>query len=242
MASAAGTLKRLTLELGGNDPALVLDDADLIGTARHVFTAAMANAGQICLAAKRIFVPASMYDAFCNELARLADATIVGDGLDPATTMGPIQNAAQYHKALEYLEDARASGTIISGGEPVTGPGYFIRPTIVRDIPDSARLVREEQFCPVLPVLSYDDLDDAIKRANATDYGLGATVWGRDLERAFDVAMRIEAGTVWINEHMVLDPGVTARGAKLSGLGGELGPEGFHAYTQGYVVYKRNGY
>jgi acyl-CoA reductase-like NAD-dependent aldehyde dehydrogenase len=182
-----------------------------------------------------------MYDVVCDELARLADAIIVGDGLDPATTMGPIQNASQYHKALGYLEDARASGTIIAGGEPVPGPGYFIRPTIVRDILDSARLVREEQFCPVLPVLSYDDLDDAIERANATDYGLGATVWGRDLERAFDVAMRIEAGTVWINEHMVFDFSVTARGAKLSGFGGELGPEGFNSYTQGYVVNQRSG-
>jgi acyl-CoA reductase-like NAD-dependent aldehyde dehydrogenase len=236
MASAAGTLKRLTLELGGNDPALVLDDVDPIETARRVFPVAMGNAGQVCLAAKRIFVPASMYDVFCNELARLADATILGDGLDPATTMGPIQNEAQYRKALGYLDDARASGTIISGAAPVPSPGYFIRPTIVRDIPDSARLVREEQFCPVLPVLSYDDLDDAIQRANATEYGLGATVWGRDLERAFDVAMRIEAGTVWINEHMVFDFSVTARGAKRSGFGGELGPEGFNSYTQGYVV------
>jgi acyl-CoA reductase-like NAD-dependent aldehyde dehydrogenase len=240
MASAAGTLKRLTLELGGNDPALVLDDVDPIEMARRVFTAAMANAGQICLATKRIFVHARMYDVFCKELAGLADATIVGDGLDPATTMGPIQNAAQYHRALGYLDDARTSGTIIAGGVPVPGPGYFIRPTIVRDIPDSARLVREEQFCPVLPVLSYENLDNAIERANATEYGLGATVWGRDLERAFDVAMRIEAGTVWINEHMVIDPGVTARGAKLSGFGGELGPEGFDAYTQGYVVYQRS--
>ncbi len=242
MASAAGTLKRLTLELGGNDPALVLDDVDPIETARRVFPVAMGNAGQVCLAAKRIFVPASMYDVFCNELARLADATILGDGLDPATTMGPIQNEAQYRKALGYLDDARASGTIISGAAPVPSPGYFIRPTIVRDIPDSARLVREEQFCPVLPVLSYDDLDDAIQRANATEYGLGATVWGRDLERAFEVAMRIEAGTVWINEHMVFDFSVTARGAKLSGFGGELGPEGFNAYTQGYVVAQTSAY
>jgi acyl-CoA reductase-like NAD-dependent aldehyde dehydrogenase len=180
-----------------------------------------------------------MYDAFCNEMARLADATVVGDGLDPATTMGPLQNAAQYKKALGYLEDARASGRIISGAAPAPSPGYFIRPTIVRDIPDSARLVREEQFCPVLPVLSYDDLDDAIKRANATEYGLSATVWGRDLERAFAVAMRIEAGTVWINEHRLIDPGITARGAKLSGLGGELGPEGFNSYTQAFVVYQK---
>jgi acyl-CoA reductase-like NAD-dependent aldehyde dehydrogenase len=170
-----------------------------------------------------------MYDKFCNEMARLADATIVGDGLDPATTMGPIQNAAQFERALGYLEDARKSGKIIAGGKPIPGPGYFIRPTIVRDIPDSARLVREEQFCPVLPVLSYDDLDDAIQRANATEYGLGATVWGRDLKRAFDVAMRIEAGNVWVNDHMAFDFGVTARGAKFSGLGGEFGEEGFNS-------------
>jgi acyl-CoA reductase-like NAD-dependent aldehyde dehydrogenase len=238
MASAAGTLKRLTLELGGNDPALVLDDVDPVEAARRIFPVAMANAGQICLAAKRIFVPAGMYDEFCSELARLADATVLGDGLDPATTMGPLQNAAQYHKALEYLADAHASGTIIAGGEAPDGPGYFVRPTIVRDIPDSARLVREEQFCPVLPVLSYDDLDDAVERANSTEYGLGATVWGRDLDRAFAVAMRLEAGTVWVNEHMVFDYGATARGAKYSGLGGEFGQEGFDSYTQAYVVFQ----
>lgn len=238
MASAAGTLKRVTLELGGNDAAVVLDDLDPVEAARRVFPVAMINAGQICLAAKRIFVPVAMYDEFCDELARLADATVVGDGFDPATTMGPIQNAAQYRKALEYLEDARTSGTIVAGGEPIAGPGYFIRPTIVRDIPDTARLVREEQFCPVLPVLSYDNLDDAIERANSTEYGLGATVWGRDLDRAFAVAARLEAGTVWVNQHLVIDFGVTARGAKHSGMGGEFGDEGFDAYTQAYVVYQ----
>jgi len=236
MASASKTLKRLTLELGGNDAAIVLDDVNPVEAARRVFPVAMANAGQICLAAKRIFVPAGMYDEFCDEMARLADATVVGDGMDPATTMGPLQNAAQYKKALGYLDDARASGTIIAGGEPVAGPGYFVRPTIVRDIPDTARLVREEQFCPVLPVLSYGDIDDAVERANSTEYGLGGTVWGRDLDRAFGVAMRLETGTVWVNEHMVFDFGVTARGAKFSGVGGELGKEGFDADTQAYVV------
>ncbi len=239
MSSAAATLKRLTLELGGNDPAIVLDDVDPVETARRVYPVAMANAGQICLAAKRIFVPEGMYDAFCDELGRLAQATVLGDGLDPRSTMGPIQNSAQFKKALGYLEDAKASGTIVAGGSALDGPGYFIRPTIVRDIPDSARLVREEQFCPVLPVLSYASIDDAIVRANATEYGLGATVWGRDLDRAFQVAMRIESGLVWINEHMKFDFGVTARGAKLSGLGGELGSEGFNSYTQGYAVYQK---
>jgi acyl-CoA reductase-like NAD-dependent aldehyde dehydrogenase len=236
MASASKTLKRLTLELGGNDAAIVLDDVDPAEAARRVFPVAMNNAGQICLAAKRIFVPAGMYNEFCAEMARLADATVLGDGLDPATTMGPLQNAAQYHKALGYVDDARASGTIIAGGVPVAGPGYFVRPTIVRDIPDTARVVREEQFCPVLPILSYDDIDDAVERANSTEYGLGGTVWARDLDRASAVAMRLETGTVWINEHMVFDFGVTARGVKYSGLGGELGKEGFDADTQAYVV------
>jgi acyl-CoA reductase-like NAD-dependent aldehyde dehydrogenase len=238
MSSAAATLKRLTLELGGNDAALVLDDVDPVEAARRVYPAAMTNAGQICLAAKRVFVPARMYDVFCQELARLAQAAVVGDGLDPATTMGPLQNAAQFKRALGYLEDARESGKIIAGGSALDRPGYFVRPTIVRDIPDSARLVREEQFCPVLPVLSYDDLDDAIARANASEYGLGGTVWGRDLDRAYRVAARIESGTVWVNQHMILDFNVTARGAKHSGYGGELGSEGFDAYTQPYVVYQ----
>jgi len=238
MSSAAATLKRLTLELGGNDAAIVLDDVDPVEAARRVYPVAMANAGQICLAAKRIFVPAKMYHVFCDELAQLAEATVLGDGLDPATTMGPIQNAAQFKKALGYLEDAKESGKIIAGGSALKRPGYFIRPTIVMDIPDNARLVREEQFCPVLPVLSYDNLDAAIARANASEYGLGGTVWGRDLDRAFRVAARMDTGTVWVNQHMHFDFNVTARGAKQSGLGGELGSEGFNSYTQGYVVYQ----
>jgi acyl-CoA reductase-like NAD-dependent aldehyde dehydrogenase len=236
MASAAATIKRITLELGGNDPAIVLDDVDVADAAGRVYAAATMCTGQVCLAAKRTFVPSRLYDEFCDELVRHAKAEVVGDGFDAATTMGPIQNAAQYAKTLSYLEDAHQSGTVIAGGAAIDGPGYFVAPTIVRDIPDSARLVREEQFCPVVPVLSYDDLDDVVARANDTEYGLGATVWGRDLDRAFDVAMRIESGMVWVNQHMDFDFGVTARGAKRSGLGGELGKEGFDAFTQAYVV------
>jgi acyl-CoA reductase-like NAD-dependent aldehyde dehydrogenase len=238
MSSAAQTLKRITLELGGNDPAIVLDDVDPAEAAGRVYDAAMLNSGQVCLAAKRAYVPSRIYDEFCDELARLANAAVVGDGLDPATTIGPIQNAMQYEKALGYLEDAHRSGTVIAGGAPVDRPGFFIAPTIVRDIPDQARLVQEEQFSPILPVLAYDDIDDAIARANGTEYGLGATVWGRDLDRAFDVAMRVESGTVWVNQHMAVDFGVTAGGAKHSGIGGEFGKEGFEAYTQTYAIHQ----
>jgi acyl-CoA reductase-like NAD-dependent aldehyde dehydrogenase len=236
MAAAAATIKRITLELGGNDPAIVLDDVDVADAAGRVYAAATMNAGQLCLAAKRIFVPSRMYDEFCDELVRHAKAEVVGDGFEPATTMGPIQNAAQYAKTLSYLEDAHQSGTVIAGGAAIDGPGYFVAPTIVRDIPDDARLVREEQFCPIVPVLSYDNIDDVVSRANSTEYGLGGTVWGRDLDRAFDVAMRVESGTVWVNQHMDFDFGVTARGVKHSGLGGEFGKEGFDAFTQAYVV------
>jgi acyl-CoA reductase-like NAD-dependent aldehyde dehydrogenase len=236
MASAAPSIKRVTLELGGNDPAIVLLDVDVADAAGRVYAAATMNAGQVCLAAKRIFVPSRIYDEFCDELVRHAKAEIVGDGLDPATTMGPIQNAMQYAKTQSYLEDAHRSGTVIAGGAVIEGPGYFVEPTIVRDIPDNARLVREEQFCPVVPVLSYHDIDDVVARANSTEYGLGGTVWGRDLDRAFDVAQRIESGTVWINQHMAFDFGVSARGAKHSGLGGEFGEEGYEAFTQAYVI------
>ncbi len=167
MASVAGTIKRLTLELGGNDAAIVLDDVNVKEVAAKIFQGAMVNSGQVCLAIKRVYVPDSLYEAMCAELAELAKATVVGDGLDASTQMGPIQNKAQFEKVKEFLEDARANGKIIAGGKALDRDGYFIQPTIVRDIPDQSRLVREEQFGPVLPVLKYSSLDDAIDRPTA---------------------------------------------------------------------------
>src|SRR5262249_5620393 len=152
MASAAGTLKRLTLELGGNDAAIVLEDADPKDVAPKIFAAAMFMSGQACIAIKRVYVHDSIYDTVCDELGRLAQGTVVGDGLEPGTQLGPIQNKQQFEKVKGYIEDGRQNGTIVAGGEAVNGKGFFVRPTIVRDIPDTARLVREEQFGPVLPV------------------------------------------------------------------------------------------
>ena len=146
MASASGTLKRLTLELGGNDAAIVLDDADPKDVAPKIYAAAMANAGQVCIAIKRLYVHDSIHDAVCEELGRLARETVVGDGLEPGTQMGPIQNQAQFEKVKGFLEDARQNGKIVAGGGVLEREGYFVQPTIVRDIPDNARLVREEQF------------------------------------------------------------------------------------------------
>jgi len=235
--AAASSLKRLTLELGGNDPAIVLEDADLKTVAPKIFAAAMANAGQICLAIKRVYVHESQYEELCDELAKLADATVVNDGSKQDTQIGPLQNKMQYDKVRALIEETRHDGKIIAGGTFPEGSGYFIRPTIVRDIDDNARLVREEQFGPVLPVLSYTSIDDAIERANDTEYGLGATVWSADSEKALAVARQINAGTVWINTHMLLQPDVPAGGARQSGMGVEMGMEGLAELTQSHIVY-----
>ncbi len=236
LASTASTIKRLTLELGGNDPAIVLDDADPKEVAPKIFNGAMINSGQVCLAIKRVYVHESLYDRLCEELAELAKRAIVGDGMEEGTQLGPLQNKMQFEKVKGYLEDAHEHGTVIAGGVPLDRRGYFIPPTIVRDIPDDARLVREEQFGPVLPVLSYSNLDDAIARANDTDYGLGATVWSSNTDRAYQVALKINSGTVWVNKHMDLPHDLPFGGAKQSGLGIEMGQEGLEEFTQAKIV------
>jgi len=236
MASVAGTIKRLTLELGGNDAAIVLDDVDVKDVAAKIFQGAMVNCGQVCLAIKRVYVPESMYDAICTELAALAQKVVVGNGLDAGTEVGPLQNKVQFEKVKEFIEDARRHGKIIAGGKVLDREGYFIAPTIVRDIADDARLVREEQFGPVLPVLKYTDLNDAIARANGTEYGLGATVWAKDPARAYEVAQKIDSGTIWINKHLELPPDIPFAGAKQSGFGTEMGQEGLEEFTQSKVI------
>jgi acyl-CoA reductase-like NAD-dependent aldehyde dehydrogenase len=142
----------------------------------------------------------------------------------------------QFDKVKALLDDAKQRGTVLAGGEPLDRPGYFIPPTIVRDLDDTAPLVREEQFGPVLPVLKYSDIDDVVARANDSEYGLGGTVWGKDLARATDVAKRIDTGTVWVNQHLAIDANIPFRGSKQSGLGGELGEAGFHEYTQAHII------
>lgn len=236
MATAAAGVKRVTLELGGNDAAIVLDDVDPRAVARKVYGGAMTNAGQICVAIKRAYVPASMYDAFCAELAELAKAAVVDDGSKQGTTIGPIQNRTQFEKVRALLADAKEHGTVLAGGEPLERPGYFIPPTIVRDLDDDAPLVREEQFGPVLPVLKYDDIDDVVARANDSEYGLGGTIWGKDVARATEIAKRIDTGTVWVNQYLAIDANIPFRGSKQSGLGGELGEAGLHEYTQAHII------
>jgi len=236
MASAADGLKRLTLELGGNDPGIVLDDVDVRATAQGIFNAAFLNCGQVCLAIKRAYVHDSIYDAMCDELARLAEAAVVDDGLAQGAQIGPIQNKAQYEKVKAFLDRARTDGTIIAGGEIIDRAGYFLRPTIVRDVTDGDQIVDEEQFGPILPVIRFSDIDDVVARANASPYGLGASVWSRDVDRAVAVADRIESGSVWVNQHIAIGPHIPMAGVKSSGLGVEQSEEGLAEYTQLSVI------
>lgn len=241
MASAADGLKRLTLELGGNDPGIVLDDVDVRVAAQGIFNAAFLNCGQVCLAIKRAYVHDSIYDAMCDELGRLAEAAVVDDGLAQGAQIGPIQNRAQYEKLQGFLERARTDGTIIAGGELIDRAGYFMRPTIVRDVTDGDQIVDEEQFGPILPVIRYSDIDDVVARANASPYGLGASVWSSDTNRALAVAERIESGSVWVNQHVAIGPHIPMAGVKSSGLGVEQAEEGLAEYTQLSVINMARG-
>ncbi|WP_205316202.1 aldehyde dehydrogenase family protein [Novosphingobium sp. P6W] len=242
LASAADTLKRFTLELGGNDAAIVLDDVDVKAMAPKIFFAAFINAGQVCFATKRIYAPRAMVDELAAELARLADAAVVGDGLDEATTIGPIQNKAQYDKVLGFIESAREEGgTFLAGGSAIEGDGYFIRPTIVTGLAHDARLVREEQFGPVLPILPYDTIEEAIGYANEIEYGLGGIIWTSNVERGAEVASKIETGTIWVNRHLVLPKDIPFGGAKQSGIGVQNGMEGIEDFTQRRVLNEKKG-
>lgn len=193
MASAADTIKRITLELGGNDAAIVLGDVDAKKVAPAIFAGAFTNAGQVCIALKRLYVHKDVYDDVCDELTELANAAIVDDGLKQGTTMGPLQNRKQFEKIKMYLEDAKVNGRIIAGGEVMDRPGYFVRPTIVRDIKDGTKLVDEEQFGPILPVIKFDDPEAALQQANSSPMGLGGSVWSADRDRAYELATRMDA-------------------------------------------------
>jgi len=236
MASAAGTLKRLTLELGGNDAAIILDDADVKAVAPKVFDAAMINAGQVCLAVKRVYAPRAMIDELCAEFARLGRAAVVDNGLNQGAQIGPVQNKQQYDKVLTLIAEGKAQGTVVVGGEPMGRDGYFIAPTVIRDLPEDARLVREEQFGPVFPVLAYDSLDEVIDRANDSEFGLGGTIWTSNPERGLQVATRIQSGTVWVNKHLDMPFDIPFGGAKQSGIGREQGVDGMKEFTQGKII------
>jgi acyl-CoA reductase-like NAD-dependent aldehyde dehydrogenase len=234
MHSAASTLKRLTLELGGNDAAIVLDDANPDVVAPRLFASAFTNAGQLCAAVKRLYVHRRIYPQVVENLQKLARETKVGIGTAAATQMGPVNNRMQFDRIRGLVDEARAAGAnVFDDGEALPDlPGYFLRPAIVTGLREDARLVVEEQFGPVLPVLPFTDTEDALAQANASEFGLGGSVWSNDPQRAIDVATRLEAGSLYVNSHAVPpDPQIPFGGTKSSGFGYELGDWGIDEFS-----------
>jgi len=233
MASAATTLKRVTLELGGNDAAIVLDDVDVKTAAPRLFWACFGNSGQICMAIKRLFVHEKIHDDLCDALVTIANKVKVGEGFEEGVLMGPVQNRMQYERVLDLLADTRRQNArILCGGQALERPGYFIAPTIVADIHEGTRLVDEEPFGPVIPVLRFADAHEAVRRANNTRFGLSGSVWSADVERARKLAARLEVGTAWVNHHLGAEYDVPFGGTKESGLGREYGVAGLKHYTE----------
>jgi acyl-CoA reductase-like NAD-dependent aldehyde dehydrogenase len=233
-------LRPVTLELGGKSAAIVLDDADLAGATEALFGATMLNNGQTCVNCTRVLAPRARYDEVLEVFSGLADALVVGDSLDPATQVGPMASARQRERVEGYIEKGRAEGgRIVAGGgrPPEQERGWFVQPTIFADVDNRATIAREEIFGPVLAVIPYDGVDDAVAIANDSEFGLGGSVWSRDIERANEVAKRVQTGSIGIN-HYMLDPAAPFGGVKASGLGRELGPEGLTAYLQLQSIYE----
>jgi len=238
MEGASKDLKRITLELGGNDASIVLPDADVAKVAEQLFWSSFTNAGQICVAAKRIYIHEDIYDEMSAAIAAYAKTVTVGDGANQGTGVGPIQNKKQFDRVCELIEDAKANGyKFLVGGEvDPSGSGYYVPITILDNPPEDARIVAEEQFGPVMPLMKFSTDDEVIARANNSDYGLAGAVWTKDTDRGVAIAEQLETGTVWINEFLHLSPFAPFGGHKQSGFGAEYGIEGLKEFTYSQVI------
>jgi acyl-CoA reductase-like NAD-dependent aldehyde dehydrogenase len=237
MRLASGTVKKVSLELGGKGPVMVLDDADLDVAVDGALFGCMLYSGQMCESGTRVFVPDALHDEFVDRLVARASTIKLGDPYDLDTDMGPVISARQHKRILEYLQLGPAEGaTVALGGGVPDGSefekGYWIEPTIFTDVTNDMRIAREEIFGPVMCVLRYSDLDEAIAQANDSIYGLSAGVWSTDYERAIEVGDRLQAGSVWINTWHAVDPQMPFGGYKQSGVGRELGPNALDEYTE----------
>jgi len=237
-AAAAPDLKRFTLELGGNDAAIVLPDADLESIGRRLFWGAFINNGQICAGIKRVLVPEALHDDLVECLAEWARKVRVGAGTEPRVQLGPVNNAPQFERVSGLVEDALArGGKAAAGGSPLDRPGYFFAPTILTGLAEGTRIVDEEQFGPALPVMAYRTVEEAVARANATSFGLSGSVWGTDTDQAAQVAAQIDSGVVFVNDHLTLEPHLPFGGVKWSGAGVENGPWGLEEFSSLRVLY-----
>ncbi|MFC9067725.1 aldehyde dehydrogenase family protein [Streptomyces harbinensis] len=237
--AAAGTLARVTLELGGNDAAVLLEDVAVDRIADRLFWAAFRNCGQVCMAVKRVYVPERLHAEVVDALAERAKSVAVGPGLDPATRLGPVNNAPQLARVEELTRRALADGArAAAGGHRLDTPGYFFAPTVLTDVPPDSPVVTGEQFGPVLPVLPYRTLDEAVTAANSTGFGLGGSVWGTDPDRAEAVADRLDCGTAWINHHAELSLHQPFTGTGNSGVGVAGGPWGLYGNLRPFVVHR----
>ncbi|QYU69177.1 aldehyde dehydrogenase family protein [Leptolyngbya sp. 15MV] len=239
MEGASKDLKRITLELGGNDASIVLPDADVEKVAEQLFWSSFTNAGQICVAAKRVYIHEDIYDELSQAIAEYGKAVKVGDGSQQGTAVGPVQNKKQYERVLELIQDAKDQGYKFllggDGGDP-SGTGYFVPITILDNPPEDARIVAEEQFGPVMPLMKFSTDEEVIERANASEYGLAGAVWTKDTERGVRIAEQLETGTVWVNEFLHLSPFTPFGGHKQSGFGAEYGKEGLLEFTYPQVI------
>jgi betaine-aldehyde dehydrogenase len=239
---ASGNLKRVTLELGGKSPAIVLDDVDLDAAVDGILWATMFLSGQMCTCAARVLVHERVHDEFLDRLVARASKLVVGQTDDWATDLGPLASPAQLERVERYIEIGQSEGaeTVLAGGratEPGLADGLFVRPTIFAGATPQMRIAREEIFGPVLAVLSVADDADAVRIANDTPFGLAASIWSSNDRRALDMADRVRSGTVWINDHNMLSPATPFGGMKLSGQGRENGVSGYRSYLEEKVVY-----
>jgi len=233
MRRAAGTLKRLTLELGGKSPNIVFADCDLDLAVRGASNGIFYNKGEVCTAGSRLFVEEPLHDAFLDRLSAFTARLQQGDPLDPKTRLGPQVSEAQMNRVLSYVDKGKGEGArLVMGGSRAPGRGYFVRPTIFDGVKNGMTIAREEIFGPVLSVLRFRDLDEVVSAANDTPYGLAAAVWTKDIKKAHRAARLLKAGTVWINTYGLYDSAMPFGGYKMSGFGRELGRHGLQEYTQ----------
>ncbi|USG66571.1 aldehyde dehydrogenase family protein [Brevibacillus ruminantium] len=233
MRQAAETIKHVTLELGGKSPNIILEDADVSAAITGAFNGIMYNHGQNCSAGSRVFVHRKHYDTVVEELARLANLVKLGPGMETGTEMGPLVSKKQQERVLGYIEKGKAEGArLVAGGGKAFETGYFVQPTVFADVTDEMVIAKEEIFGPVVVVLSFDTVEEVIERANNTPYGLAAGVWTENIKTAYQVANRLKAGTVWINDYNLEDAAAPFGGYKQSGIGREMGSYALDNYTE----------